>query len=482
MPSVASSSAESITVHWAMIGIPIGSTPRHYLELVAPSFLESSAVRRLGIRGVVVLLFVLFVGILGWKGLRMATRPDPKRVSNVPMFTHELGSVDSAPEEAREEPASRRTLDARQIALRLERATTTVICGSSQGAGFFVGPSLVVTNAHVVEPALDEELGDETRIYPDIDGRRESIPITIRGIEPRTYRARILRVNRRLDIALLRVPEANAQPLPLGDATRVQRGDTVYTMGSPQGLSATMSQGIVSNSSQPLMGKSYVQVDLNIDRGSSGGPVVDDHGRVIGVVTLAVDGLDGMGLALAANYLYAGSGLMSERDHNWNERAWDTTRRRAREQAHRERAQAMNSMNLPILIRAEAGPRDLVAAVLMFGDELPSELRFHVEGGAWVNCNFTGEILEWTDISESLRDRLSFRMRQWIDRSGEGESPRVGAVHADWSECSEHVGSRLTLVLDDAPPRLDRVAFSVKGVRFDRRRPRRGDSPAPVRP
>jgi len=127
---------------------------------------------------------------------------------------------------------------------------------------------LVLTNHHVVERAEKVEV--------NVPGRKQP------------YRAEVLGNDKQTDLAVLRIrPE---QPLPAASFGRVEDvrvGQWVLAIGNPYGLDGTVSLGIVSakgrNLEIPELLNDFIQTDAMIDRGSSGGPLVDLEGRVIGI-------------------------------------------------------------------------------------------------------------------------------------------------------------------------------------------------------
>jgi len=138
------------------------------------------------------------------------------------------------------------------------------------GSGFYVSGSLVVTNYHVVEDTAD------------IRGFVKGSPI------PLTLLARDLRN----DLALLRSEQAlakSARFFLIGDSSKVRHGQTVYTMGYPLpdvlGHDLHVHDGIISSLTGILGSSSEFQVEMTVNPGISGGPLVDNRGAVIGVVT-----------------------------------------------------------------------------------------------------------------------------------------------------------------------------------------------------
>jgi S1-C subfamily serine protease len=107
------------------------------------------------------------------------------------------------------------------------------------------------------------------------------------------------------DLAVIRVSVAPStlHPLTLGSSASVRVGDSVYAIGSPFGLSGSLSEGIVSNLGQTGAGNltGLIQTDAAINPGNSGGPLVNAQGQVIGInnsIESPVDGNVGVGFAI----------------------------------------------------------------------------------------------------------------------------------------------------------------------------------------
>lgn len=139
------------------------------------------------------------------------------------------------------------------------------------GTGFIVSDDgLVLTNSHVVAPAR--------RLTVILEDRRE-FPARVVGHDPTT------------DVALLRVEARGLPAAPLGDDRTARVGDWVLSIGNPYGLERTVTQGIISAKGRTQVGASrgayavrdFIQTDASMNVGSSGGPLVDIRGRVIGL-------------------------------------------------------------------------------------------------------------------------------------------------------------------------------------------------------
>src|SRR5713101_5030288 len=159
----------------------------------------------------------------------------------------------------------------------------------SLGSGVIVDKSgYILTNNHVVEQA--------TKIQVQLNG------------ESTRYTAKLVGVDQETDLAVIKI-EANKE-LPtakLGNSDGVQVGDWVLAIGSPFGLQATVTAGIVSAKDRAGIGhqfQRFLQTDAAINPGNSGGPLVDMAGQVIGINTAIITGsrgYEGVGFALPSN-------------------------------------------------------------------------------------------------------------------------------------------------------------------------------------
>src|SRR5688572_27138985 len=160
---------------------------------------------------------------------------------------------------------------------------------SSLGSGFVIDPSgLVVTNNHVIEGA-DEIIINFT------DGTKLKVT-KILGHDPKT------------DLALLKVePKKPLKAVTFGDSSNMRVGDWVMAIGNPFGLGGSVTVGIISATKRDINAGPYddfLQTDAAINRGSSGGPLFNMEGQVIGVNTAIISptgGSIGIGFAVPAN-------------------------------------------------------------------------------------------------------------------------------------------------------------------------------------
>lgn len=170
----------------------------------------------------------------------------------------------------------------------------------SLGSGVIVSPDgYIITNNHVVAGAM--------RI------RVTLAPATVELVayhtslarKQRVYDAKLIGTNRQADLAVIKIDEKNLPFMPLPDQQfRVRLGQTVLTIGAPEGLDHTVTKGIVSAvGRQPDLDRAmiYVQTDAPINPGNSGGPLIDRSGNLVGINTFIYSsggGSEGLGFAI----------------------------------------------------------------------------------------------------------------------------------------------------------------------------------------
>jgi len=139
------------------------------------------------------------------------------------------------------------------------------------GSGFVIDPrGFILTNYHVVAgaQAIEVILGDQSR-----------------------YPAKFIGADQRNDVALVKIEPKGKQlsALPLGDSSTLQVGQKVLAIGDPFGFQSTLTTGVVSalgrtvQTSQTTFIDQAIQTDASINRGNSGGPLINTHGEVIGI-------------------------------------------------------------------------------------------------------------------------------------------------------------------------------------------------------
>jgi hypothetical protein len=111
----------------------------------------------------------------------------------------------------------------------------------------------------------------------------------------------VIAVDKRKDIAFLKIPAVDLPFVKLGRSNSVEVGNTVYSIGSPLGLQNTLSQGLVSGIRE-MDGYRLFQISAPISHGSSGGPVFNMTGEVIGIAVLTIEGGQNLNFAIPIDY------------------------------------------------------------------------------------------------------------------------------------------------------------------------------------
>ena len=134
------------------------------------------------------------------------------------------------------------------------------------GSGFIVSSDgYVLTNAHVVDDANE---------------------VTVKLTDKREFKAKVVGVDKRTDVALLKVEAKGLPTVRIGDAEQSRVGEWVVAVGSPFGFESTVTAGIISAKARRLPDENYVpfiQTDVAINPGNSGGPLFNLAGEVVGI-------------------------------------------------------------------------------------------------------------------------------------------------------------------------------------------------------
>ena len=151
------------------------------------------------------------------------------------------------------------------------------------GSGFIVSPDgYIVTNAHVVDGASE---------------------VTVKLTDRREFTAKVIGADKRTDVALIKIEAKNLPALELAAGPDVRRGEWVIAIGSPFGFENSVSAGVVSGVHRALPNGQmvpFIQTDVAVNPGNSGGPLLNLQGEVIGVNSLIYSGTGGyMGLSFA---------------------------------------------------------------------------------------------------------------------------------------------------------------------------------------
>jgi S1-C subfamily serine protease len=110
--------------------------------------------------------------------------------------------------------------------------------------------------------------------------------IEVQLADGRSFLAQLIGADEITDIAILKIDAPNLEPLALGDSDRVTVGQMVFAIGNPFGLQATVTQGIISAKGRRVMadsGVEFLQTDAAVNKGNSGGPLLNLRGEIIGI-------------------------------------------------------------------------------------------------------------------------------------------------------------------------------------------------------
>lgn len=178
------------------------------------------------------------------------------------------------------------------VAALAERALKSVVVvsfsgrdGKQQGlgTGFVVSADgLIATNLHVIG---------------------EARPIDVQFADGRTFAVTAIHATEKsMDLAVLKIDATELPVLELGDSDTLKQGEQIIALGNPLGLRHSVVSGVVSEKRE-LEGKPMIQVAIPIERGNSGGPLLDMQGRVHGIVTLKSQVTRNLGFAVVVNAL-----------------------------------------------------------------------------------------------------------------------------------------------------------------------------------
>lgn len=163
-----------------------------------------------------------------------------------------------------------------------------------QGSGFFVSPNgYILTNYHVIRSEVDPEYEGFSRLYVSrSDSDTERFPAKVVGFDPI------------LDLALLKVEVTSEYAFYPGLETDLRPGDPIIAIGTPVSLVRTISSGIVS-----AVGRRFLQlgdamqIDVPVNPGNSGGPLLDGERRLVGVVFAGLEQYEGLNFAIPNGWI-----------------------------------------------------------------------------------------------------------------------------------------------------------------------------------
>ena len=279
-------------------------------------------------------------------------------------------------------------------------STVSIRCANSVGAGFFVTPTQVLTNAHVVCP------------------QGELMKIIVAG--GRTVMGTVRATDSKHDLALVDVAGASGEPLPFADAAALRAGESVIAVGSPRGLEFTTARGSVSFVGRAQLGVAYVQVDINVNPGNSGGPLLDAKGRVVGIVSMMIRDSTGLALALPVNYAWSGtSPLVEAPAEHVSSAQWKALLARVAKDDERETITARGDLSRPGLLGAVLRPDgSLVAFVFKHSVDEPKDNAFvyQVVREARSGCTaMNGHSLFWNRLDDGWKGAADSQTLAWLE-------------------------------------------------------------------
>ena len=162
------------------------------------------------------------------------------------------------------------------------------------GSGFFIDKrGYLLTNYHVIQSEVDPEYEGYSRLFISLpNSKGDRIP------------AKVLGWDANLDVALVKAEVEAPWVFSFAPQPNLKQGDRLYAIGSPGGLEATITAGIVSAVGRKFlpMGEA-LQMDVAVNPGNSGGPLVDENGWVVGLVFAGVPEFQGVNFAISGVYI-----------------------------------------------------------------------------------------------------------------------------------------------------------------------------------
>jgi len=159
--------------------------------------------------------------------------------------------------------------------------------GEGSGSGVLIAPDgFVLTNNHVVEGAAE---------------------VSVSLTDGNTYPARVVGLDPATDLAVVRVGANGLPSARMGDSDALRVGQLVIAIGNPLGFESTVSTGVVSALGRSLRAQggrlieNVIQTDVSLNPGNSGGPLLDSHGRIVGINTAMIYMAQGLSFAVPVN-------------------------------------------------------------------------------------------------------------------------------------------------------------------------------------
>jgi S1-C subfamily serine protease len=348
-------------------------------------------------------------------GSVLVLRPGPWRpAENPPVRPSTLAKHPGA---VRPDESAAVNLSTEELGRRALKSVATVVCASRIGAGFFIEPEKLVTNAHVACP-----VGEIARVR--LQDGRELLGKTVARDDW-------------IDTATLEVAGAAAQPLIVGDATALKAGEPIALVGSPSGLEFTLHEGKVSFVGRNYLGVGYVQINASVNPGNSGGPLLNGAGEVVGIVSLKILHADGIGLALPIQYVRPpGPGDPAAA-------RWSALLAKVRDQDLREMDKLVSSQELELAsVRPSPGGLDALVIQRWSSPPVPTRLRLELWQSEARTCELPLQIRSWATLSKALDWAKDERRVKWMLKSPASKELYVGVGALDLGACPREALAR----------------------------------------
>lgn len=180
----------------------------------------------------------------------------------------------------------------KDLVKHVSQAVVTVSHNEGFGSGFIISSDgFVITNYHVV---------------------KERKQVTVKLNSGVSLTAEVLQTDQQADLALLKLAGKDFAALVIGNSDSVELGEDVLAIGTPTSmqLGQTITKGIVSGK-RKTNDIAYIQTDVSINEGNSGGPLINEKGEVIGIITMKIigEGIEGLGFCIPVNKIFERFGI-----------------------------------------------------------------------------------------------------------------------------------------------------------------------------
>jgi len=360
------------------------------------------------------------------------------------LYSASGGSAPSS-SEIQERQGGQEELSTEEIARLVQPSIVSLTCRQSVGSGFFISEDRLLTNAHVLCPDSDTirvHFSDQRELTGDVVARDED-----------------------LDLALVSVPGAAAQPLAIGDAAVLSAGEEVIMIGTPLGMDQTVHEGIVSHAVRNLFGVAYIQVDANVNPGNSGGPLLNRQGNVIGVISLQVEGASGLGFAIPINYAFR-DGLNYVATPETDVSRWREVLRTVHEAEQRDIAKVEQAFAQAGVVQAAISGDVFLVFILKRTPFQPSsgeEFPFSVVREGLTACGGMMRISSWASFDAAPEATSDLPEIQWLRKQGLTRDLYWGAAYFDEESCTRALPLEgAEFVLDGGDPDYDRTTLVAR--------------------